>query len=88
MGEQRFARKPLAEAAEQALVAAVGSGDAEDMRVSTPGACVPHSLGRRACDGDGTAALLRGGPQCHRSVRGLGLGLPAELRESQRVESG
>jgi hypothetical protein len=37
MGEQKFALKPLAEAAEQALVAAVECGDAEDMRVSTPG---------------------------------------------------
>ena len=32
MGEQKFALKPLAEAAEQALVAAVGSGDEQDMR--------------------------------------------------------
>ena len=37
MGEQKFALKPLAEAAEQALAVAVGSGDGEDMRVSTPG---------------------------------------------------
>jgi len=37
VGEQKFALKPLAEAAEQALVAAVGSGDSEDMRVITPG---------------------------------------------------
>ena len=37
MGEQKFALKPLAEAAEQALVAGVQCGDAEDMRVSTPG---------------------------------------------------
>jgi hypothetical protein len=37
MGEQKFALKPLAEAAEQALVAAVQCGDAEEMRVSTPG---------------------------------------------------
>ena len=37
MGEQKFALKPLAEAAEQALVAAVGSGVGEDMRVITPG---------------------------------------------------
>ena len=37
MGEQKFALKPLAEAAEQALAVAVGSGEGEDMRVSTPG---------------------------------------------------
>ena len=37
MGEQKFALKPLAEAAEQALVAAVQCVDAQDMRVSTPG---------------------------------------------------
>ena len=37
MGEQKFALKPLAEAAEKALAVAVGSGDGEDMRVSTPG---------------------------------------------------
>ena len=37
MGEQKFVPKALAEAAEQALVAVVGCGDAEDMRVSTPG---------------------------------------------------
>jgi hypothetical protein len=37
MGEQKFALKPLAEAAEQALVVGVGCGDAQDMRVSTPG---------------------------------------------------
>ena len=36
MGEQKFGLKPLAEAAEQALVAAVGAGDDEDMRVVTP----------------------------------------------------
>jgi hypothetical protein len=46
MGEQRFARKPLAEAVEQALIAPVGSRDGEDMRVGTPGGRVPHSLGR------------------------------------------
>jgi hypothetical protein len=37
MGEQKFALKPLAEAAEQALVAAVECVDPQDMRVSTPG---------------------------------------------------
>jgi hypothetical protein len=37
MGEPKFALKPLAEAAEQALVAAVECVDAQDMRVSTPG---------------------------------------------------
>ena len=37
MGEQKFALKPLAEAAEQALVEAFECGDAQDMRVSTPG---------------------------------------------------
>lgn len=37
MGEQKFALKPLAEAAEQALVAAVECVDAREMRVSTPG---------------------------------------------------
>ena len=37
MGERKFVLKPLAEAAERAVVAAVGLGDEEDMRVSTPG---------------------------------------------------
>jgi hypothetical protein len=37
MGEQKFALKQLVEAAGQALVATGGSGDGEDMRVSTPG---------------------------------------------------
>lgn len=37
MGEQKFALKPLAKAAEQALVAAVECVDPQDMRVSTPG---------------------------------------------------
>ena len=37
MGEQKFAMKPVAEACEEALVTTGGSGDGEDMRVSTPG---------------------------------------------------
>ena len=37
MGEQKFAMKPVAEACEEALVTTGGSGDGEDMRVSSPG---------------------------------------------------
>ena len=37
MGEQKFSMKPVVQACEEALVTAGGSGDGQDMRVSTPG---------------------------------------------------
>ena len=37
MGEQKFSIKPVVQACEEALVAAGGSGDGQDIRVSTPG---------------------------------------------------
>ena len=37
MGEQKFPMKPVVQACEEALITAGGSGDGEDMRVSTPG---------------------------------------------------
>ena len=36
MAEQEFSMKPVVQACEAALVTAGGSGDGEDMRVSTP----------------------------------------------------
>ena len=37
MGEQKFFMKPVVQACEEALLTAGGSGDGQDMRVSTPG---------------------------------------------------
>ena len=37
MAEQEFSMKPVVQACEAALVTVGGSGDGEDMRVSTPG---------------------------------------------------
>ena len=69
MGEQKFALKPLAEAAEQALAVAVGSGEGEDMRVSTPGG-VFHIRwdDRGGATAMGAVALFCRVLECHGSV--------------------